>query len=212
MKYVKRFFRLYSLPVYTMVRPFNGFYEMKHEKKGTLRMAFFNLFMVCFSVAFSNQFTSFIVRPGHPLDQNSIRDFQIIITALVVFCVANWSVTCLANGEGKFLEIFMAICYAMTPIVLTFIPAAILSNFLAAEEAAFFYMIRNIAVIWFVFLAFLGLISIHNFGVAKAVWVLFLTFIAILVIVFLVTLFFAMFNELVGFIYSIYTELVFRAA
>jgi uncharacterized PurR-regulated membrane protein YhhQ (DUF165 family) len=119
-------------------------------------------------------------------------------------------VTSLTNGEGRLKDIFMAVCYAMTPLILTIIPATILSNALSQEEAAFYYMIMTIGVIYFVFLVFCGLVVVHNYSASKAVLTVFLTFIALLVIVFLLTLLFTLWQQLYVFVYSIYIELMFR--
>ena len=210
MSAVKKFFRLYRLPMYIMVKPFDGFYAMKHEKEGTLKLAFFNFFILLVSYAINAQYTSLVVNPQNPFTLNSLTIWLTLIGALVLFCVSNWSVTSLTDGEGKLKDIFMAVCYAMTPLILTIIPATIISNFLSAEEAGFYFMIIGVGMIYFVFLVFAGMIVVHNYTAAKAVLMIFLTFVALLIIVFLITLLLTLWQQLWVFVYSIYTELMFR--
>ncbi|MCL1995134.1 MAG: YIP1 family protein, partial [Defluviitaleaceae bacterium] len=64
---------------------------------------------------------------------------------------------------------------------------------------------------YFVFLVFAGLVTVHNYTASKAVSTVFLTFVALLVIVFLITLLFTLWQQLVVFAYSVYTEIMFRA-
>ncbi|MCL2225386.1 MAG: YIP1 family protein [Defluviitaleaceae bacterium] len=207
---LKRIFKFYALPMYIMVKPFDGFYAMKYQHEGTLKLAFLNFIVVLFSYAINNQYASLVVNPQNPLELNSLLHWVMLIGALILFCVSNWSVTSLTNGEGKLKDIFMMVCYAMTPLVLTIVPATILSRFLSAEEAGFYYMLMSIGVMYFVFLVFAGLIVVHNYTVAKAVLTVVLTFIALLIIVFLLTLLLTLWQQLWVFAYSIYTELMFR--
>lgn len=209
-KSVKNFFGHYKLPLYILVRPFDGFYEMKYLQKGTLKISFLNLALVLISHAINDQYASLIVNPQNPLTLNSLWNWVMIVTVLILFCVSNWSVTSLMDGEGRLKDIFMSVTYAMTPLVLTIIPATILSRFLSQDEAGFYYMLMSIGVAYFVFLVFCGLVVVHNYGAGKAVFSIVLTFIALLIIVFLITLLLTLWQQLYVFGYSIYTELMFR--
>ena len=210
MRMVKRFFGLYALPMMIMARPFAGFYAMKFEGKGTLKLALFNFLLVGISLAFSNQYSSILVNDRHPLTLNSIIDFIFLVAAFLLFCISNWSVTTLTDGEGKFRDIVMAICYAMTPLVLTIAPAAILSNFLSAEEVGLYFLLIGAGMFYFVLLSFIGLVTVHDYGAVKSLLTIVLTFIAMLVIVFLLALFFTLWTQLASFISSVHTELSFR--
>jgi hypothetical protein len=208
---IKKIFGFYRLPLYIITHPVDGFYAMKFEQKGTVKVALFNFLLTCIAFALNNQYTSLIVNPRHPLALNSFRDFYMLFGALILFCVSNWSVTSLTNGEGRFKDIIMAVCYSMTPLILTLIPATIISNFLSYEETGFYHMILSIGLGYFVLLVFLGLLTVHNYTVVKALITVFLTFVALLVIVFLITLLFTLWQQLVTFVYSLRTEILFRA-
>jgi len=207
---VKKVFKFYSLPMYIMAHPFDGFYAMKYQKEGTLKIAFLNLMLLLISYAINDQYASLVVNPQNPLSLNSLMNWVMIIGALILFCVSNWSVTSLTDGEGRLKDIFMAVAYAMTPLVLTIVPATILSNFLSLDEAAFYYMIMSVGMIYFIFLVYAGLVVVHNYTASKALLTIFLTFVALLIIVFLITLLLTLWQQLWVFARSIYTELMFR--
>ena len=207
---IKKLFKFYSLPMYILLHPIDGFYAMKYEKKGTIWIALLNFLLVGISYAINTQYTSIIVIPRNPIGMHTLRDFYMLAGALLLFCVSNWSVTCITNGEGRFKEIFMALCYAMTPLILTLIPATILSNFISAEETGFYHMLLSVGMMYFVFLVFIGLLTVHNYTVVKMLITILLTFVAILVIVFLITLMFTLWQQLVVFVTSLYTEIMFR--
>ncbi|MCL2199974.1 MAG: YIP1 family protein [Defluviitaleaceae bacterium] len=207
---MSKVFGFYSLPLRIMTRPFEGFYAMKYQREGTLKIAFLNLILLLFSYAINDQYASLVVNPQNPLALNSLNNAMMMVGALILFCVSNWSVTSLTDGEGRLKDIFMAMCYAMTPLVLTIVPATVLSRFISADEAGFYFMILAVGMMYFVFLAFAGLVTVHNYGAGKAVATIFLTFIALIIIVFLITLLLSLWQQLWVFAYSIYTELMFR--
>ncbi|MCL2187878.1 MAG: YIP1 family protein [Defluviitaleaceae bacterium] len=208
---VKRVFGFYSLPLYIMGRPFAGFYAMKYEHQGTMKIAFLNFALVCISYAISDQYASILANDAHPLQRNSLFGMMMILGALLLFSIANWSVTALTDGEGKLKDIIMAICYAMTPLVLTIAPAAVISNFLSTDEMGLYHLLMAAGMIYFVVLVFAGLITVHNYGAIKALLTILLTFVAILVIAFLISLLLTLWTQLFSFAYSVYTELMFRS-
>ena len=205
-----KYLEFYRLPLQILFRPINGFYEMKFERKGSLWVAVLNYLLMLVSFAFFNQYTSILVTPAHPMWHNTISDFQNMTIVLILFCASNWAVTSLTDGEGKFKEIFMTICYAMTPLVLIVIPATIFSNMLTYQESGFFHLLIGFALFWFVALVLIGLIVIHNYTVLKSIVTIFLTFFALLVILFLITLFLTLVQQLIVFAASLYREITFR--
>lgn len=207
---LKKIFKFYALPMYILTHPFDGFYAMKYQKEGMLKIAFLNLVLVLLSYSINDQYASLLVNPQNPLTLNSLMNWVMIVGALILFCVSNWSVTSLTDGEGRMKDIFMAVCYAMTPLVLTIVPATILSNFLSAEETGFYFMVMSVGAVYFVFLVFVGLVVVHNYTAFKAVSTIFFTFVALIIIVFLITLLLSLWQQLWVFAYSIYTELMFR--
>ena len=207
---IKKIFSFYSLPMRIMSSPIKGFYEMKFENRGTLRLALINFLLLNISLAFMTQYASVLVDQTHPMGMNSLWDFMQISLVLVLFCVSNWSVTSITDGEGKFKEILMTVCYAMTPLVLLLIPATIFSNILSMQETAFFHLIISFGIFYFGLLVFVGLIVIHNYTVTKAIVMVVLTFLSLIIIIFLITLVFTLVQQLYVFVMSVYWEISFR--
>jgi len=209
-RFIKKLAGFYALPLYILKRPFDGFYMMKYQKKGIAGVAAFNFLALSASFSFMNQYSSIVVNKSYPMGKSSLADLTALLIALVLFCVSNWSITCLTDGEGRLGDVFMTVCYAMTPMVLVFIPATLISNILAEGEGAFFFMLVGVSVCWFILLTFFGLVTIHNYMAGKALLTMFLTIIALLIIVFLIVLLVTLYQQLVNFVMSIYTELAYR--
>jgi len=206
---MRKFWNNYRLVFYILRHPFDGFYVIKHEGKGSMLVAFVNFMLLWISFSFASQYASITVNPTNPMTGNSLIEGGTLLLALILWSAANWSVTSLTEGEGKFKEIVMSVCYAMTPIILFTIPAALLSNLMTQGEGAFYFLLINIGVIWFVLLAYVGMVTVHNFTAGKALATLFLTIIALLIIVFLIGLLVTLWQQLSGFVLSLYREIMF---
>jgi hypothetical protein len=200
----------YKFPLYVTMHPFNGFWDMKYEGRGKLRVAFIILFLLVLNVTLQKQFAGFLVNFVDPRYLNSLDDLIYTIIPFLLFCIANWSITTLMEGEGRFKDIIMSTAYAMLPIVLLNLPLTFISRMMTNEETAFYYLINGMSAVWFLYLLFVGNMTVHQFTASKTVITLILTVIAMLIVIFLATLGFSMAMQIYYFIIDIYRELIFR--
>ncbi|OPA76359.1 hypothetical protein BVG16_18670 [Paenibacillus selenitireducens] len=197
-------------PFYTMVHPFNGFWEMKYENKGKLRVVAILLALLVLFTIIKRQYSGFVVNFNNPHELNSLNELKFIIIPFILWCVANWSLTTLMDGEGKFKDIVKATGYALMPFVIIYIPQTLYSNMITGSESAFYYLLDAVALIWFIWLLFVGTMTVHQYSASKTVVTMLLTLVVIGIMVFLGVLFFSMMQQLANFITSIYRELAFR--
>ena len=204
---IKTFF---GFPFYIMLHPFDGFYDMKFEKRGRVGYIFFALFFLWFSQAINMVYEGFAMGPLMPGTFNTINTFYTTLAIFILFCVGNWSITSIMDGEGKFVEIAMAIAYALTPMLITIIPTTILGRFLTAEEKPLYDMINGLAWFYFILLSFIGILTVHNFTVAKTVGTIILTLVAVVIICFLGALLITLIQQVQTFINGLITEMRYR--
>jgi len=195
-------------PLYLMIHPAEGFYQLRHEKKGSIWMIVFMLFLLWLSFAINSQYAGLAVDTSHPMSTNSLLLLAGILSVFILFCVSNWSITCLMDGEGRFIDIAMVTAYSMIPMILTMIPATILSNFIVLDEAAFYYMIISLSAVWFVVLMVIGIMTVHDYTVLKTLVTIFLTFVSMAVILFMIMLIAMMVSNIYIFFESLYFEIV----
>ena len=203
-----RSFILYPLRV--MINPVRGFNEIKYENKGSMKHVAALFLLMLISYTFRNQYIGFALAQPHPLSFDIIFDFTMVIVGVLLFCAGNWSITCLMDGKGKFKEIVMCMAYSFTPMIIMFIPATLISNFIIAEEAGFYYIAIGVSVFWFILMLFTALIVIHEFSFGKMLFTAFLTIIAILLIVFVIGLIMSMLGNMIEYFQSIYREVIYR--
>lgn len=199
-----------KFPLHLIVHPFDSFWDMKYEGKGKVRVALTILLLVVISMILKDQFAGFLVNYNDPRHLNSITQLLTIVFPFFLWCLSNWAITTLMDGEGKFKEIMMATAYALVPIVIIYVPMILASRFMAEEETAFYYLMMTVSSIWFVALLFVGIMTVHQYTVLKTVITMLLTVIVMGIVVFLGTLVLSMLQQIIEFFVNIYRELIFR--
>jgi hypothetical protein len=133
-----------------------------------------------------------------------------LLLPFLVLCLANWALSTLFDGKGRFQDIYMAMCYALVPYILIQLPLILISNMISFDEASYYHVMISVSVIWCLFLAFVGLMQVHDYSPGKTLIFLFFTIFGALVILFLILVFFSLLSDAVGYFVSLYREIVFR--
>ena len=196
--------------MYVITHPFDGFWDLIHEKKGSIAAA--NTFLILFLVIrvlklIATNF-QFISAPIQHI--NVFEEMGSLLLPFIVLCVANWAMTTLFEGKGRFRDIYMGMCYALVPYILIQLPMILVSNMLTYEEGSFYSVLLAFSVIWCFFLVFVGLMEIHDYGPGKTFIFLIVTVVGACVILFLMLVFFSLLSDAVAFFVSFYREIVFR--
>lgn len=199
-------------PLYVIVHPFNGYWDLKYDRnqKTNLMLSFGIVFLLILTNILGSQYSGFLVNFNNPKYLNSLLEVVYVVVPLLFWCVANWSLTTLMDGEGKFAEIFITTCFALVPMVLINFPWIWLSNFISLQESSFYYFSQTLAVIWSGLLLFVGIMTVHQFTPSKTIGTLLLTVVAMGFMAFLTLLFFNLIQQIVVFISTIYQEIVLR--
>lgn len=195
---------------YTLTHPMDGFYWIRHKEYGSVPIAV--LMVILFSISFSlnRLYASFVVNRTDPRSVNSLTELAGVLVLFLLVCVGNWSITCLMDGEGRFKDIIIAVGYGITPATAGYAIATLLSKVIADNEQAFYGLVIAIGIAYAVILVLMGIMQVHNYTLGKTIITLFLTFVAVLIIIFLALLLFNLVNQVITFFKSIYLELIFR--
>jgi len=201
---------LFKFPLYLILHPFNGYWELKYEGKARLNIALGILFAYVVTVILTRQYSGFVVNYNKLNELNSLNELTYIVLPFFLWCVSNWSLTTLMDGEGKFGEIVMATGYALLPLVLIQLPMILFSNVITREESSFYYFFLSAANLWFLYLMFVGTMTVHQYSATKTLVTIGLTFVVMGIILFLGLLFFSLLQQIVTFVTTIYQEIVLR--
>ena len=194
---------------HVIFHPFDGFWDLKHEKRGSFRAAITILGMVIITFYYQAIGQGYLLNP----QENYSSLFAVILSVAAPFAlwiIANWCLTTLFDGEGSFKDIFIATCYALMPLVLIMIPTTIASNVLVAEELDILSVINAFAFIWTGILIFFGMMVTHDYGMGKNFLTTLGTILGMVIIMFIAILFSTLLSKLVSFVTNIVTEIQFR--
>ena len=195
---------------YTVFHPNEGFYWIRHQERGSVWIAL--LLVIVYAVAFSCNriYSSFVVNDIEPRSVNMIAEMAGVLLLYFILCVGNWSVTCLMEGEGRFKDIMIAIGYSLVPMICTTVLATVVSQGVAENEEAFYYILMGLGMAYSLILMLIGIMQVHNYTLGKTLITLFITVVAVFIIIFLAMLVLNFITQVYSFLRNIYTELIFR--
>lgn len=208
---VKPLYREYRYANHVIYHPFDGFWDLKREKRGSIRAAVLLYILFFLFYGLRAQFSGYIVTGIRNEDVNVLYELALIAIPILLFGISNWCFTTLMNGEGSIKDIFIAIAYALKPYILLSVPLLLLSHFLTGEEVIFYTVINSIAVGWTVALLILGMMVTHDYSFAKNIAAVILTLIGICLMIFIGLLFVNIIQDVISFFGDIYSEISFRS-
>lgn len=195
---------------YLIFHPFDGFYDLKHEKRGSLGTAMLIMSGLIIVSIMQRQLTGYIFNVNRLDKLNVISEILSILIPYVLFCVANWAVTTLLDGEGGIKDIFTYVAYSFAPAVILGAVFVVASNVMTLREIAFLRFINVISSLWVAFLMFVGTLTTHQYTIKKTILVFILILIAMGIMIFTFTLFFTLIDRFTSFVTTILQELDLR--
>lgn len=195
---------------YTLFHPFNGFDQVKWEKKGSPRFCILILAAFFLTNVFDQVLTGFIFNTYNP-DKISVPSiFLITMGGFLIVFIANWAVSSLMFTEGELRNIFIALCYTLCPWIIAELLYILATNFSNQELQAFLTAIRIVGLIWSAAVLLTGMFYVHQLSFGKVLVNLLLTAVGVLAILFLILLAYSLVNQIYTFLFTIWNELVFR--
>lgn len=195
---------------YVCFHPLKGFWELKREKRGSKLMSVILLAAAVIVMTASNLFTGFIFNNNNLQTYNMFGMAAVLTAAVLIWCIAQWCVTSLMNGEGKFGDIFVATCTSLWPYITVNIISILLSRVLLSAEGDFYYVLTAAALIWTLALIAVSVMQTHNFTAGQTVLAIVIVLVVILLMVFIGMLAVALSQQLVAFVKDIITEVILR--
>jgi len=205
-----RFFKSLRYALYVIVHPFDGFWDLTHEKRGSLAAANFIIILSLLTCVFRIEFTTFQFIKVNYERVNFFMEMMGILLPFIIFVVTNWALTTLFDGKGTLKDVWIASAYAMTPYPLIVIPNTILSNFLTEEEDTFNYFFHDFSIVWAALLFISAIMMVHAYSIGKTILCIIFTILGMAVVIFLLLLFFSLISDAGAYFYSLYKEVIFR--
>ena len=195
---------------YCITHPIDGYWDLTHEKRGSMAVAHTILFATVFMRIISLKYTSFIFNDINWEQTNVLLYVATILFPLALWVVGNWALTTLADGKGRLGQVYMATCYGMLPYPVVQLFLMIFSNVVTVDEAGFYTTVGALTLFYCAVLIVVAMGQIHEYRAGKNIMFTIFSLFAILVEIFILLLFFSMISQGVAYFVSLVKELLFR--
>ncbi|HHX01959.1 MAG TPA: hypothetical protein GX739_04725 [Firmicutes bacterium] len=196
--------------VHVIFHPFDGFWDLKYERRGNMASATTILGLVIISFIFNRQYTPFIFNIRDVSRINIVVEAVSVLLPFILWVGVNWAFTTLMDGKGMLRDIYIYSAYALTPIVLIYIPATLLSYGFTFQEGTFYRLLLSIALLWSVMLLIIGTMVTHHYDVPKTILTVIVNVVGMGTAIFLGMVFLNVVDLMIRFVVTVYTELRFR--
>ena len=185
--------------------PFDGFWDLKHEKRGSVRAASTIIGLTVVAFFYQAVGKGYLHNPRG--EYSILASILLVIIPIVLWVVSNWCLTTLFDGEGSFKDIYIATGYSLAPLPLFVVVSTVLTNVLTVNEGKIISLITAIGFIWVGILLFFGMQVTHDYSMGKNILIIIFTIVAMLIIMFVVILFGSLVVKMITFIISLVTEI-----
>ena len=195
---------------YVAFHPMDGFWDLKRENRGSLRVALLFTGLLCVVMVAQRQLTGFLFNTANIKELNLLIEISKVLLPFGLWCISNWCVTSLMQGEGKLRDIATMTGYALLPMLVLNTVGIVLSNLMTSKEGDFYFFCVALGVLWSLGLILLGHQQIHDYPLRRSLFVTFLTVVVMAVVVFLAILLIVLLQQMIGFGSDLLNEIFYR--
>lgn len=205
-----RFGKTLGYALYVIFHPFDGFWDLAREKRGSLAAAHVITFLLILIEIMRLTLTNFQFVSVYKAGLNVVTVILRILLPMFLWTTANWSLTTLMDGKGRLPEVYMATAYAFTPYVIINAALILFSHLITNQEGSIYFFFSAFAIAWSVFLLLAAMMMIHSYSIGKTIFSSFLTIVGMGVMVFIFLIFFGLITDAITYCISLYKEIMLR--
>lgn len=197
-------------PFYVARHPFEGFEDVRWKKAYHTKTSLIIVLCLFAVTVAARLMTGFIHQTVFEKVFTVVPLFSSSVLIFFIWVVGNWSLCTLFDGEGKMQQIMCVSAYALVPYIISQVIYILASNVLAGNEGTILSFISYIGILWSAVLLISAIKAVHQYTMPKTILAMIFTVVAMVIIVLVLILLVALFQQVVMFVYSIYTELMYR--
>ncbi|MGQ9903565.1 MAG: YIP1 family protein [Anaerolineae bacterium] len=192
-------------------QPADSFYYIKYNLRGSVGFAVLLYGWVVVVHLLTRFWTGFPFNPYASAGEVAVeREIVFALGALLLWNVANYLVSTISDGEGRFRDVFIGTAYSLFPFALFALPLTLFSNLLTLNEVFLFTFSRDLIWAWCALMLFIMVVEIHNYTLSQALRNVALTLFTAVIILLTAYVFFVLFNQLSSFVQAIIQEVGLR--
>jgi NHL repeat containing protein len=195
---------------YVLLHPFDGFYDLKHEKRGSGLVATVLYILLGLTALLKRQYSEYLFNLEQGENYNAVILLLTTVGPYLLWCVSNWCFTSLMDGEGNMKDMLIATGYALTPLIFSNLICLGMSWVLVEGEANFLYTVETLGAIWAIAWVFFAMMVTQQYSLGKSMATAMLTLVGMALILFILLLLFYLVQQLTNFAGDFVSELEFR--
>lgn len=195
---------------YILTHPFDGFYDLKHEKRGSLKAALLLYALTALTALLRQQFSEYLFNPYADKGQNVLAVIVLAVGPYLLWCVSNWCLTSLMDGEGSMKDMIIATGYALLPLIFANLLYIGFSWVLVEEEGYYILLLDGLGTLWTILWVFFGMMVTQQYAFGKSLATAILSIVGMGLILFVLLLLFYLAQQVYSFAFDLFTEIEFR--
>lgn len=195
--------------MHLIFHPFDGYWDLKHEKRGSVRASFTFLGLTILAFYYQSVGQGYYYNPQQVYGTIFSQILSVAIP-FFLFIISNWCFTTLFDGEGSLKDIFISTSYGLYPLPLFIVISTILTNVLVGTESQIPTLIITIAAIWMALLVIIGMQVTHDYSTGKNILTIIATIVGMVFIMFIALLFTSLISKMLSLVTTITSELSYR--
>ncbi len=194
---------------HVMYHPFDGFWDLKHEKRGSVKGATLIFVLTILGYLYNAIGKGYLYNPYFK-GIGLVTQILSVVLPVALWVIANWCLTTLFDGEGSLKDVYITTCYALMPAFICIVVSTILSNVLTLDEYTIMNFVSSLGLIWSGALIFFGMMVVHDYSLGKNLVTSLGTIVGMALIMFIGILFTTLIQKVFFLGYNIYVELSYR--
>ena len=190
--------------------PFRSFEEIRYKDMGSIPIALVLLLLYYIANMLNETSAGFLFLNSDPKTYNTLYTILSTVGLIVLWSVANWLISCLSSGKGRFRDVFVVSCYCTLPLTIFKFVRVLLSQFLSLTGQSVVDSVGVAVLIFTLFILCIGIMQVHEFDFFKFLTTTIVTILFMLLIVSVVLLVGVLLEQVGEFIIKLYKEAVFR--
>lgn len=190
--------------------PFKVFDEIKYKNQGSCLIATVILVLFYFGSVLREIASGFLYTKTTPNTYNTLYTLLSTAGLVLLWSVANWLISSLFAGKGRFKEVYVATVYAIIPLVLYTFVRVILSHFLSLSGLAVMDAVQTAVLIFTFYLLSIAIMAVHEYDFFKFLTTTIVTVLFMILIVFVVFLVGVLLQQVGELFTTIYREIFYR--
>ena len=194
----------------TLLHPSDTFNRVKDKNEGSVIIASVILLLFFVGKTCETLYAGFMYKITDTDSYNVIYTFIGTVVLMLLWTVANWATGVLIEGKGRIKQIYICSCYSLLPMIIYSIVFIIVSYFMTPSEVSFLGAFQTICIIYFIITMLISVMNVQEFDFVKAIENSLLSILGMAVVGFMIFMTLTLCQDFIGFIASIYQEVVLR--